>query len=125
MGSVCSTAALELLKKTCEPPTLPSETKCPPWNSATAASLQLFHATSPLTALSHVGVGPPKNTSGASAHGTVVPLPRPKLVPPAHMTSVTFPGSVSVALTTFLLSLIHISEPTRLLSISYAVFCLK
>src|SRR5678816_4830295 len=25
----------------------------------------------------------------------------------------------------FLLSLIHISEPTRLLSISYAVFCLK
>ena len=28
-------------------------------------------------------------------------------------------------LTTELLSLIHISEPTRLLSISYAVFCLK
>eukprot|EP00658_Telonema_sp_P-2_P010674 TRINITY_DN1402_c0_g1_i9.p2 TRINITY_DN1402_c0_g1~~TRINITY_DN1402_c0_g1_i9.p2 ORF type:complete len:140 (+),score=6.92 TRINITY_DN1402_c0_g1_i9:1352-1771(+) len=27
--------------------------------------------------------------------------------------------------TTFYLSLIHISEPTRLLSISYAVFCLK
>ena len=26
---------------------------------------------------------------------------------------------------TYLLSLIHISEPTRLLSISYAVFCLK
>ena len=26
---------------------------------------------------------------------------------------------------TFVLSLIHISEPTRLLSISYAVFCLK
>src|SRR5678815_6066773 len=26
---------------------------------------------------------------------------------------------------TFFLSLIHISEPTRLLSISYAVFCLK
>src|SRR5678816_2381206 len=25
----------------------------------------------------------------------------------------------------FMLSLIHISEPTRLLSISYAVFCLK
>ena len=25
----------------------------------------------------------------------------------------------------FILSLIHISEPTRLLSISYAVFCLK
>eukprot|EP00658_Telonema_sp_P-2_P074102 TRINITY_DN63277_c0_g1_i1.p1 TRINITY_DN63277_c0_g1~~TRINITY_DN63277_c0_g1_i1.p1 ORF type:complete len:168 (+),score=31.64 TRINITY_DN63277_c0_g1_i1:55-558(+) len=29
------------------------------------------------------------------------------------------------AFTAFLLSLIHISEPTRLLSISYAVFCLK
>eukprot|EP00658_Telonema_sp_P-2_P078145 TRINITY_DN7246_c0_g1_i1.p1 TRINITY_DN7246_c0_g1~~TRINITY_DN7246_c0_g1_i1.p1 ORF type:complete len:110 (+),score=25.17 TRINITY_DN7246_c0_g1_i1:41-370(+) len=27
--------------------------------------------------------------------------------------------------TVFFLSLIHISEPTRLLSISYAVFCLK
>eukprot|EP00658_Telonema_sp_P-2_P000603 TRINITY_DN10225_c0_g3_i1.p1 TRINITY_DN10225_c0_g3~~TRINITY_DN10225_c0_g3_i1.p1 ORF type:complete len:121 (+),score=21.01 TRINITY_DN10225_c0_g3_i1:570-932(+) len=27
--------------------------------------------------------------------------------------------------TTLMLSLIHISEPTRLLSISYAVFCLK
>src|SRR5678816_4813194 len=27
--------------------------------------------------------------------------------------------------TLYLLSLIHISEPTRLLSISYAVFCLK
>src|SRR5678816_2436113 len=26
---------------------------------------------------------------------------------------------------TYMLSLIHISEPTRLLSISYAVFCLK
>ena len=29
------------------------------------------------------------------------------------------------AVTEMLLSLIHISEPTRLLSISYAVFCLK
>src|SRR6476660_4029521 len=101
MGSVCSTAALELLKKTCEPPTLPSETKCPPWNSATAASLQLFHETSPLIALSHVGVGPPENTNGAVAQSTFVPLPRPKFVPPSHMTSVTLPGSVSVALTTF------------------------
>src|SRR5674536_388110 len=27
--------------------------------------------------------------------------------------------------TAYILSLIHISEPTRLLSISYAVFCLK
>eukprot|EP00658_Telonema_sp_P-2_P064318 TRINITY_DN5325_c0_g1_i1.p1 TRINITY_DN5325_c0_g1~~TRINITY_DN5325_c0_g1_i1.p1 ORF type:complete len:113 (-),score=31.46 TRINITY_DN5325_c0_g1_i1:70-408(-) len=30
-----------------------------------------------------------------------------------------------LALAVFSLSLIHISEPTRLLSISYAVFCLK
>ena len=30
-----------------------------------------------------------------------------------------------VGLITLNLSLIHISEPTRLLSISYAVFCLK
>src|SRR5678815_3528180 len=36
-------------------------------------------------------------------------------------------GAQDVAMTTnaVLLSLIHISEPTRLLSISYAVFCLK
>src|SRR5678816_4755794 len=31
----------------------------------------------------------------------------------------------NVAMTRLKLSLIHISEPTRLLSISYAVFCLK
>ena len=31
----------------------------------------------------------------------------------------------SLRLAAFFLSLIHISEPTRLLSISYAVFCLK
>ena len=30
-----------------------------------------------------------------------------------------------LAVTTFALSLIHISEPTRLGMISYAVFCLK
>eukprot|EP00658_Telonema_sp_P-2_P079375 TRINITY_DN7648_c0_g1_i10.p1 TRINITY_DN7648_c0_g1~~TRINITY_DN7648_c0_g1_i10.p1 ORF type:complete len:101 (-),score=18.78 TRINITY_DN7648_c0_g1_i10:105-407(-) len=35
-----------------------------------------------------------------------------------HAAVNTFPGLVH-------LSLIHISEPTRLLSISYAVFCLK
>src|SRR5674536_295505 len=36
-----------------------------------------------------------------------------------------FLGIVKYPLTRFSLSLIHISEPTRLLSISYAVFCLK
>src|SRR5678816_3015828 len=34
-------------------------------------------------------------------------------------------GAIEVAQTLQELSLIHISEPTRLLSISYAVFCLK
>ena len=34
-------------------------------------------------------------------------------------------GSSSVKYKVYELSLIHISEPTRLLSISYAVFCLK
>src|SRR5678816_2183533 len=33
--------------------------------------------------------------------------------------------SEATVVTLYLLSLIHISEPTRLLSISYAVFCLK
>eukprot|EP00658_Telonema_sp_P-2_P030234 TRINITY_DN22871_c0_g1_i2.p1 TRINITY_DN22871_c0_g1~~TRINITY_DN22871_c0_g1_i2.p1 ORF type:complete len:270 (+),score=70.82 TRINITY_DN22871_c0_g1_i2:159-968(+) len=37
----------------------------------------------------------------------------------------TFIMAVSVTLLGLVLSLIHISEPTRLLSISYAVFCLK
>src|SRR5678815_3880307 len=35
------------------------------------------------------------------------------------------PDEVTTNYPLFLLSLIHISEPTRLLSISYAVFCLK
>ena len=34
-------------------------------------------------------------------------------------------GMESYPVTVEVLSLIHISEPTRLLSISYAVFCLK
>src|SRR5678815_5748879 len=39
-----------------------------------------------------------------------------------HMTMIPGPH---IGMTTWELSLIHISEPTRLLSISYAVFCLK
>ena len=35
------------------------------------------------------------------------------------------PGPFAEVDTVLCLSLIHISEPTRLLSISYAVFCLK
>eukprot|EP00658_Telonema_sp_P-2_P035192 TRINITY_DN25634_c0_g1_i1.p1 TRINITY_DN25634_c0_g1~~TRINITY_DN25634_c0_g1_i1.p1 ORF type:complete len:106 (-),score=25.51 TRINITY_DN25634_c0_g1_i1:29-346(-) len=40
-------------------------------------------------------------------------------------TSGTFTVGVARSSAAVLLSLIHISEPTRLLSISYAVFCLK
>eukprot|EP00658_Telonema_sp_P-2_P076654 TRINITY_DN6750_c0_g1_i12.p1 TRINITY_DN6750_c0_g1~~TRINITY_DN6750_c0_g1_i12.p1 ORF type:complete len:120 (-),score=21.42 TRINITY_DN6750_c0_g1_i12:110-469(-) len=39
--------------------------------------------------------------------------------------SISISSSISPPTTTPHLSLIHISEPTRLLSISYAVFCLK
>eukprot|EP00658_Telonema_sp_P-2_P061804 TRINITY_DN5046_c0_g1_i10.p1 TRINITY_DN5046_c0_g1~~TRINITY_DN5046_c0_g1_i10.p1 ORF type:complete len:137 (+),score=38.72 TRINITY_DN5046_c0_g1_i10:342-752(+) len=48
---------------------------------------------------------------------------------PIHTESVERNGEInwasSVLAVPTLLSLIHISEPTRLLSISYAVFCLK
>src|SRR5674536_88057 len=43
----------------------------------------------------------------------------------ALLATVSSPLAVPVIVATRLLSLIHISEPTRLLSISYAVFCLK
>src|SRR5678815_5798639 len=39
--------------------------------------------------------------------------------------SLTISGIVGPSGSVMYLSLIHISEPTRLLSISYAVFCLK
>src|SRR6266550_3196817 len=99
IGSVPSTAARELLKNTCAPPTLPSSTTCPPWNSAMPASLHRFHEISALSELSQVGIGLPKYTSGAVAHGTTLPSPRLKLAPPSHMMLVTTPGEVSVALT--------------------------
>eukprot|EP00658_Telonema_sp_P-2_P031292 TRINITY_DN23456_c0_g1_i1.p1 TRINITY_DN23456_c0_g1~~TRINITY_DN23456_c0_g1_i1.p1 ORF type:complete len:109 (-),score=22.45 TRINITY_DN23456_c0_g1_i1:81-407(-) len=43
---------------------------------------------------------------------------------PTHLKGVGSEG-LSLHLEVLRLSLIHISEPTRLLSISYAVFCLK
>ena len=43
------------------------------------------------------------------------------VMPPRHVFEVTGASSKEGVM----LSLIHISEPTRLLSISYAVFCLK
>ena len=57
--------------------------------------------------------------------------PVPVLKPSAE--EIRLGGAANVALNlsslgsnaTLILSLIHISEPTRLLSISYAVFCLK
>eukprot|EP00658_Telonema_sp_P-2_P036099 TRINITY_DN2616_c0_g1_i6.p1 TRINITY_DN2616_c0_g1~~TRINITY_DN2616_c0_g1_i6.p1 ORF type:complete len:149 (-),score=32.79 TRINITY_DN2616_c0_g1_i6:90-536(-) len=48
------------------------------------------------------------------------PLPPSEASGPAAVVEETEPD-----LTGLVLSLIHISEPTRLLSISYAVFCLK
>ena len=47
----------------------------------------------------------------------------PAMVMALSVTLVT--GFSSMILSLLRLSLIHISEPTRLLSISYAVFCLK
>src|SRR5678816_2419201 len=43
----------------------------------------------------------------------------------SRMESFAVPGSIFISGRVYDLSLIHISEPTRLLSISYAVFCLK
>ena len=57
---------------------------------------------------------------GAAVPGADLPDAPPPLAPMFQMTSVFTDPEVSRAL-----SLIHISEPTRLLSISYAVFCLK
>ena len=54
---------------------------------------------------------------GAEAIGLEGPIPIESYVP-MMMFAVLFGLSMD-------LSLIHISEPTRLLSISYAVFCLK
>src|SRR5678816_1371489 len=51
-------------------------------------------------------------------------LPKP-LVQAFHWPSIKSRVTVDGVVTVVDLSLIHISEPTRLLSISYAVFCLK
>src|SRR5678816_1623458 len=47
------------------------------------------------------------------------------VVSPTFILLETFQGRLPVVHVDLYLSLIHISEPTRLLSISYAVFCLK
>src|SRR5678816_4546808 len=61
---------------------------------------------------------PPKNTSPPPVTiGPGEPV-EPVIGSPFFCNSGIFP-------TAMILSLIHISEPTRLLSISYAVFCLK
>src|SRR5678816_1002215 len=55
----------------------------------------------------------------------------PSLTASRHNRWIVLPGhsgcdaGAGVRIATYHLSLIHISEPTRLLSISYAVFCLK
>ena len=58
--------------------------------------------------------------------GLFVPTSIPKLdVPVEKLAQMTYQETAYEVMSRFLtdLSLIHISEPTRLLSISYAVFC--
>eukprot|EP00658_Telonema_sp_P-2_P033734 TRINITY_DN24704_c0_g1_i1.p1 TRINITY_DN24704_c0_g1~~TRINITY_DN24704_c0_g1_i1.p1 ORF type:complete len:158 (-),score=6.33 TRINITY_DN24704_c0_g1_i1:45-518(-) len=68
----------------------------------------------------------PTNVRTGPLHGGY-PLPnRPRhVVVLGRGCTVGLGGDGGDAGTTLVLSLIHISEPTRLLSISYAVFCLK
>src|SRR5678816_3617100 len=56
---------------------------------------------------------------GGKAGKSTYPGGRPQWADTSHFADYRVIGSIQV------LSLIHISEPTRLLSISYAVFCLK
>eukprot|EP00658_Telonema_sp_P-2_P052182 TRINITY_DN4036_c0_g1_i3.p1 TRINITY_DN4036_c0_g1~~TRINITY_DN4036_c0_g1_i3.p1 ORF type:complete len:101 (-),score=21.09 TRINITY_DN4036_c0_g1_i3:45-347(-) len=84
-------------------------------SSSSAASdvykrqLQQHHPSSTTTSLKYTLEWPPK-------------LKRQELPYSNHPLNSTPPAA---PFTMILLSLIHISEPTRLLSISYAVFCLK
>src|SRR5450756_2678651 len=63
-------------------------------------------------------------TTGPSNRQLTVSLGSPTVLPDGHVTfSLSAPQATQVMLN-FQLSLIHISEPTRLGMISYAVFCL-
>eukprot|EP00658_Telonema_sp_P-2_P027126 TRINITY_DN2101_c0_g1_i1.p2 TRINITY_DN2101_c0_g1~~TRINITY_DN2101_c0_g1_i1.p2 ORF type:complete len:112 (+),score=38.13 TRINITY_DN2101_c0_g1_i1:114-449(+) len=67
---------------------------------------------------------PPKTAPGQPTFAPTSTVPQPSTVP-AYMQQ-EMPQSSQQAFQALVnLSLIHISEPTRLLSISYAVFCLK
>src|SRR5678816_1312139 len=66
---------------------------------------------------------PERNVRPAIEHGVVV-FGTPVRPPWARLRQIT-PAAVTRDIYHLTLSLIHISEPTRLLSISYAVFCLK
>src|SRR5678815_5846899 len=62
--------------------------------------------------------------------GTALDLSRPNAPGGPYVTDIFDPNGTGIRYTPigqphWSLSLIHISEPTRLLSISYAVFCLK
>src|SRR5678816_1237994 len=61
---------------------------------------------------------PPRSTLDRSSAASDVYKRQPELLPGEPALESAWPYS-------WMLSLIHISEPTRLLSISYAVFCLK
>eukprot|EP00658_Telonema_sp_P-2_P032999 TRINITY_DN24313_c0_g1_i1.p1 TRINITY_DN24313_c0_g1~~TRINITY_DN24313_c0_g1_i1.p1 ORF type:complete len:124 (+),score=5.68 TRINITY_DN24313_c0_g1_i1:70-441(+) len=85
-----------------------------------------FYPSPPSTAahLHTIKVVPRRTTSSAPASvakKTIVFTPHPQYIT-MHYIPTTMTTVIVVVL---VLSLIHISEPTRLLSISYAVFCLK
>src|SRR5678815_5182696 len=65
-----------------------------------------------------------KSTPGISQIGlSTIAVQDPVRVPPGLLSVQV--DTLPLVLVLYNLSLIHISEPTRLLSISYAVFCLK
>src|SRR5678816_2856298 len=68
----------------------------------------------------------PSCSTGRGAHvGAAASRESSRAVPTRHRRSPGRRPGTFMARTHEKLSLIHISEPTRLLSISYAVFCLK
>src|SRR5665254_11625 len=68
---------------------------------------------------------PPRSTRVRSSAASDVYKRQPQHVAGAQWVAGNGRGDAAVVDVVLELSLIHISEPTRLLSISYAVFCLK
>eukprot|EP00658_Telonema_sp_P-2_P033168 TRINITY_DN24404_c0_g1_i2.p1 TRINITY_DN24404_c0_g1~~TRINITY_DN24404_c0_g1_i2.p1 ORF type:complete len:239 (-),score=37.84 TRINITY_DN24404_c0_g1_i2:65-781(-) len=78
----------------------------------------------PAAASTSSGGGASAGTPGLPMASTSIRFPSSNPSSPLHGGREP-PSPTTLARATFSLSLIHISEPTRLLSISYAVFCLK